>query len=95
MRVYPIKDNLLIEPIEQAAETRGGIRLPDNRSKPAIVEGMVISTGPKVSSVQQGDIVVFDKHSPTLREIKAGTTSVDQGKKFLLMKECDLMAVYV
>lgn len=94
MAIIPIKDNVVVEPVDAMNVTSGGLHLPESRSKGAISEGVVISVGPKVDLVKAGQTVIFDKHSPTLREVKQGATSVDKGRRFLIMKECDLIAVY-
>ena len=83
----------MIEPIEQEEETAGGIVLPETaKEKPQ--KGTVIAVGPGdrdengkriPMDVQVGDTVLFAKYSGT--EIKYN------GKKLLIMRESDILAI--
>ena len=83
----------MIEPIEQEEVTAGGIVLPETaKEKPQ--KGTVLATGPGDRNedgdripldVQVGDTVLFAKYSGT--EIKYN------GKKLLIMRESDVLAI--
>ena len=83
----------MIEPIEQEEVTAGGIVLPENaKEKPQ--KGTVLAIGPGERDdqgnripldVQVGDTVLFAKYSGT--EIKYS------GKKLLIMRESDVLAI--
>jgi chaperonin GroES len=93
MQLKPLGNRLVIEPIEQEEITAGGIVLPETaKEKPQ--KGKVISTGPGdrdedgdriPMDVKAGDTVLFAKYSGT--EIKM------DGKKLLILRESDVLAI--
>jgi len=93
MKLKPLGSRLVIEPIEQEDVTAGGIVLPETaKEKPQ--KGKVISTGPGERDedgkripmdVAEGDTVLFAKYAGT--EIKV------EGKKLLILKESDVLAI--
>jgi chaperonin GroES len=94
MKIKPLADHILIEPIKEEEKTKGGILLPDTAEKEKPEQGKVIAVGPgrktssgKVSvlSVKPGDTVLFTKYGPN--EIK-----VDD-KEYLIAKEEDILAI--
>ncbi|MFH1036674.1 MAG: co-chaperone GroES, partial [Patescibacteria group bacterium] len=52
MKIKPLSDHILIEPIKGEEKTKAGILLPDTAEKEKPEEGLVIAVGPgrKVSS---------------------------------------------
>jgi chaperonin GroES len=93
MNMKPLADRLVIEPTEQEEVTAGGIILPETaKEKPQ--QGKVLSAGPGrtddsgkrvAMEVKQGDKVLYAKYSGT--EIKM------DGKKLLIMRESDVLAI--
>jgi chaperonin GroES len=93
MNLKPLADRLVVEPIEQEDVTPGGIILPETaKEKPQ--QGKVIAAGPGrtddkgkrvVMEVKEGDRVLYAKYSGT--EIKL------DGKKVLILRESDILAV--
>ncbi len=93
MNLKPLADRLVIEPIEQDEVTAGGIILPETaKEKPQ--QGKVIAAGPgrtddegeKIAmEVKVGDRVLYAKYSGT--EIKL------DGKKVLILRESDVLAI--
>jgi chaperonin GroES len=93
MNLKPLADRLVIEPIEQEEVTAGGIILPETaKEKPQ--QGKVIAAGPGRTDdegdyikmeVKVGDRVLYAKYSGT--EIKM------DGKKLLILRESDVLAV--
>ena len=89
----PLADRVVVEPIEEEEITSGGIVLPETaKEKPQ--RGKVIATGPGgrddkgdyiSMEVAKGNTVLFAKYSGT--EIKL------DGKKLLIMRESDLLAI--
>jgi chaperonin GroES len=83
----------VVEPVEQEEVTSGGIVLPETaKEKPQ--KGTVLSIGPGERDddgnyipmdVKEGDKVLFAKYAGT--EIKV------EGKKLLILKESDLLAI--
>ena len=94
MKIKPLADHILIEPIEEGEKTESGILLPESAEKEKPQEGKVIAVGPgrKTSSgkiipvdVKVGDRVIFTKYGPTEVEI--------DDKKYLIAKEEDILAI--
>ncbi len=93
MNLRPLADRLVVEPLEQEDVTAGGIFLPETANeKPQ--QGKVVSAGPGrvdedgkrvTMEVKVGDRVLYAKYSGT--EIKL------DGKKVLILKESDILAV--
>jgi chaperonin GroES len=93
MKLKPLGNRVVIEPIEQEDVTAGGIVLPETaKEKPQ--KGKVVAAGPGERDdsgkhveldVKEGDIVLFAKYAGT--EIKL------EGKKLLIMRESDLLAI--
>jgi len=93
MRIRPLGDRVLIEPLREEKK-KGGIILPDTVEKERPQEGKVIAVGPgrvddngkKIPmNVKKGDRVLFTKYGPS--EIK-----VDD-KEYLITREDDILAV--
>ena len=93
MSLKPLGNRVVIEPIEQEEITAGGIVLPETaKEKPQ--KGKVLSVGPGDRNdkgermpldVSEGDTVLFAKYAGT--EIKL------DGKKLLILRESDLLAI--
>jgi len=93
MNLKPLADRLVVEPIEQEDVTAGGIILPETaKEKPQ--QGKVIAAGPGRTDedgkripmdVSVGDKVLYAKYSGT--EIKM------DGKKMLILRESDILAI--
>jgi len=94
MKIKPLSDHILIEPIKQEEKTKAGILLPETAEKERPEKGKILAVGPgrKTSSgkivplsVKEGDTVLFTKYGPN--EIK-----VDD-KEYLIAKEEDVLAI--
>jgi chaperonin GroES len=93
MQLKPLGARVVVEPNEQEEITAGGIVLPETaKEKPQ--KGTVLAVGPgdrddngkRISmDVSVGDTVLFAKYSGT--EIKV------DGKKLLILRESDLLAI--
>jgi chaperonin GroES len=93
MSMKPLGNRVVVEPIEQEEVTAGGIVLPETaKEKPQ--KGRVLSVGPGdrdesgkriPMDVNAGDMVLFAKYAGT--EIKV------EGKKLLILRESDLLAI--
>ena len=89
----PLGNRVVVEPPEQEEVTAGGIVLPETaKEKPQ--KGTVLAIGPGDRDeggkripldVKEGDTVLFAKYSGT--EIKM------DGKKLLILRESDLLAI--
>ena len=98
MIIEPIGDNILIElPEEESKEnkTQSGILLPkkteaearkDIATVVAVGTGRILNDGSNLKPVvNPGDKVLFNKYAGTLLSL--------DGKNYLLIKECDLLAI--
>jgi chaperonin GroES len=93
MNLKPLADRLVVEPIEQEEVTAGGIILPETaKEKPQ--QGKVIAAGPGrtddegdriAMDVKVGDRVLYAKYS--------GTEFKLDGKKVLILRESDILAI--
>ena len=91
--IKPLGNRVVVEPIEQEEVTSGGIVLPETaKEKPQ--KGTILAIGPGdrdddgkriPMDVKEGDTVLFAKYSGT--EIKL------DGKKVLILRESDLLAI--
>lgn len=80
----PTRDRLIVEVVPEDKVSQGGVVLPDTAGeKPQ--RGKVVSIGPKVEEVEQGDEVLFSKYG--------GTELKYQGDDFLVLAEADVLAV--
>ncbi len=93
LNLTPLGDRVIIEPIEQEEVTASGLYIPETaKEKPqqgnvlAAGEGRRDDDGKRVAmDVKAGDKVLFAKYAGT--EIKV------DGKKLLIMKESDILAI--
>ena len=93
LKLKPLGGRVIVEPIEQDEMTAGGIILPETaKEKPQ--EGKIVAAGPGernedgeriAMEVQVGDKVLYAKYSGT--EIKL------DGKKVLILRESDILAI--
>jgi len=93
LKLKPLGGRVIIEPIEQEEMTAGGIILPETaKEKPQ--EGKILAVGPGdrdddgeriPMELQIGDKVLYAKYSGT--EVKM------DGKKLLILRESDILAV--
>ncbi len=93
LSLKPLGDRLVVEPIEQEEVTAGGIVLPETaKEKPQ--QGKVLAAGPGARDddgkriamdVKVGDKVLYAKYS--------GTEFKTDGKKLLILRESDLLAI--
>ena len=93
LKLKPLGGRVIVEPIEQEEMTAGGIILPETaKEKPQ--EGKILAAGPGERDengaripmeVKVGDKVLYAKYSGT--EVKV------DGKKLLILRESDILAI--
>jgi len=93
MKLRPLQDRILVQRVEEATTTKGGIIIPDSaKEKPA--EGKVIAVGSgKLADdgkrvpleVKKGDRILFGKYSGT--EVKI------EDEDYLIMREDDVLGI--
>ncbi len=92
MAIRPLDDRVVVEPLEAAEKTQGGIVLPDSaKEKPtkgkviSVGEGKLLDSGKRAELlVKKGDKVLYGKY--------AGTEITVDGKDYLILKENDILA---
>ena len=93
LKLKPLGGRVIVDPIEQEEMTAGGIILPETaKEKPQ--EGKILAAGPGdrdedgkriPMEVKVGDKVLYAKYSGT--EVKV------DGKKLLILRESDILAI--
>jgi chaperonin GroES len=93
LKLKPLGDRVVVEPIEQEDVTAGGIVLPETaKEKPQ--KGLILAIGPGarddsgkriVLDVAVNDTVLFAKY--------AGTEIKIESKKYLILRESDILAI--
>ena len=86
--VSPLADRVVIEPKEAETKTAAGLYIPDTaKEKPQ--QGTVVAAGPgkkdEEMEVKVGDVVLYGKYS--------GTEVTVDDKKYLIMKQSDILAI--
>jgi chaperonin GroES len=93
MKLRPLEDRVIIEPLTEGEKTKSGLYLPDT-AKERPEQGKVIAVGPgKLDKngeripleVKKGDKVLFTKYGPN--EIKVGE------KEYLIARQEDILAI--
>jgi chaperonin GroES len=88
----PLEDRIVVEVLEAAERTSGGILLPDSaKEKPqrgkvtAVGPGRLLKNGSRAEvSVRKGDTVMFGKYSGT--DVEVG------GQEYKILKETEVLA---
>lgn len=87
MKVKPLADRVLVAPAP-AEEKVGGIIIPDTaKEKPQRGKVVAVGQGTKDEpmTLKEGDEVLYGKY--------AGTELENNGEKFLMMRQSDILAV--
>jgi chaperonin GroES len=93
MKIKPLADRVVIEPLEAEEKTSGGLYVPDSAKEKPLM-GKVVAAGPgKVSDkgekialqVKAGDKVLYGKY--------AGTEITFEGSDYIIMHESDILAI--
>ena len=93
LKVTPLADRVVVKPLDEAEQMRGGLYIPDTaKEKPS--QGEVVAVGPgKLSDegtrlemdVKVGDRVLYGKYS--------GTDVTLDGEEYLILRESDILAI--
>ena len=88
MNIKPLADRVLIEPAAAETKTIGGIIIPDTaKEKP--LQGIIVAVGNGTKDeemiLKEGDKVLYGKY--------AGTEIEHEGKKYLIMRQSDVVAI--
>jgi len=95
LNLRPLADRVVVEPSEGEDTTPGGILLPETaKEKPQ--QGTIVASGPGRRD-EDGKLVPMDVKTDdkVLYAKYAGTEIKVDGKKLLILKESDILAVVV
>jgi chaperonin GroES len=93
LKVKPLADRVVVKPLEEAEQMRGGLYIPDT-AKETPQQGEVVACGPgKLTEegkrinpeLKVGDKVLYGKYSGTEVTLEEG--------QFLILRESDVLAV--
>lgn len=90
MNIQPLSDRVLIEPTAAEEVTASGIIIPDSaKEKPLRGTVLAVGNGTKDEemTLKPGDVVLFGKY--------AGSEFELDGKKYLMMRQSDVLAKLV
>ena len=88
LKIKPLADRVLVEPMQAETKTASGIIIPDNaKEKPQKATVVAVGNGTKDNpiTVKVGQTVLYGKYS--------GTELKFEGKDFLIMRESDILAI--
>lgn len=88
MKIQPLGERVVIEPLAAETTTASGIIIPDTaKEKPSKGTVMAVGKGTdgKDLTVKNGDVVLYGKF--------AGTEVELEGKTYLIMQESDILAI--
>ena len=92
VKVNPLADRVVVKPLEESEQMRGGLYIPDTaKEKPQ--QGDVVAVGPGrfekdkrvPMDVKVGDKILYGKYS--------GTEVTLDGEQYLILRESDILAV--
>ncbi|MGH7721129.1 MAG: co-chaperone GroES [Gemmatimonadaceae bacterium] len=92
VKVSPLADRVVVKPLEESEQMRGGLYIPDTaKEKPQ--QGEIVAVGPGryekdkrvPMDVKVGDRVLYGKYS--------GTEVTLDGDQYLILKESDVLAI--
>ncbi|MDE0897763.1 MAG: co-chaperone GroES [Longimicrobiales bacterium] len=92
-KVKPLSDRVVVKPLDEDEQMRGGLYIPDTaKEKPS--QGEIVAVGPgKLSDdgtrldmdVSVGDKVLYGKYS--------GTDVTLESEEYLILRESDILAI--
>lgn len=88
MNIKPLGDRVLVEPTAAEEVTMGGIIIPDSaKEKPLRGKVLAVGNGTKDEemALKAGDEVLYGKY--------AGTEIEFENKKYIIMRQSDVLAV--
>jgi chaperonin GroES len=92
VKVGPLADRVVVKPLEETEQMRGGLYIPDTaKEKPQ--QGEIVAAGPGryekdkrvPMELKVGDKVLYGKYS--------GTEVTLDGEQYLILRESDVLAV--
>jgi chaperonin GroES len=92
LKIKPLSDYLLIEPLKKETTLPSGIVIPDTANKEKPQEGLVVAKGP--GRKEDGKVlpVEIEVGTKVLYKKWGGTEVKSEGTEYLLVKEEDILA---
>ena len=96
MKIKPLSDHILIEPIKEEEKTKSGILLPETVEHKKLSRGKVVAVGPgKIMengvrapiSIKVGETVLFKEPWSEENKLKEGDN------EYFLVEENDILAI--
>ena len=84
VKFNPLNDRVLIETVMMSDKTASGLLYIPEVAQKRTQTGYVAAIGPNVETLRVDDVVIYDMY--------VGIELEDQGKKFLLVDERDVLA---
>ena len=93
VKVKPLADRVVVSPLEEEEQMRGGLYIPDTaKEKPqsgkivAVGAGKLSDEGVRIEpDVEVGQTVLYGKYS--------GTEVTVEGEEYLILRESDILAI--
>ena len=88
IKIKPLSDRVVIEPLAAETQTASGLYIPDSaKEKPQQGKVLAVGKGTKdePTTVKIGDTVLYGKY--------AGTELKLEGNEYLIMRESDILAI--
>ena len=92
LNIQPLADRVVIRPLEEAEEMRGGLYIPDTaKEKPQ--QGEIVAVG--VGRIEKGELVPMELEvgQKVLYGKYSGTEVTLDDVQYLIVKESDVLAV--
>ena len=90
--VQPLSDRVVVRPVEEAEQMRGGLYIPDTaKEKPQ--QGEIVAVGP--GRFEKGELVPMELSAgqTVLYGKYSGTEVTFDNEQYLIIKESDVLAV--
>ena len=88
IKIKPLADRVLLQPVEAETTTASGLIIPDS-AKEKQQKGTVLAVGngtkDEPMTVKVGDTVLYGKY--------AGAELILEGNEYLIMRESDILAI--
>ncbi len=84
--IKPLKQNVIVAPIERSYETESGLYTGNYNPEHSIRKGTVVSVGDEVKELHVGDKVIYQSFT--------GNPLTFEDKRYLIMYETEILGTY-
>lgn len=93
MKINPIRDRILVKPVDAETKTAGGLYIPDN-AKEGPVKGTVVSAGTGRVTDDGTVVPLVVSEGNTVMYVKgAGQTVTEDEQEYLILVEDQILAI--